>query len=199
MPILYILAGPNGAGKTTWYFTAIEQGFIRSSLPFINIDLITLRELGGYSQENFAMADAIARERIGDHINKEESFMIESNLSKVSEYDWIQLIIKKGYETVLYFLGTEDLDININRVKKRVKEGGHYVPESIIEHRYRMGLSYLKSKILIFKEAYIIDNSQEMFKVMAVLNSGRIIQMEERCPRWVDGILYIAKKIQNKR
>ena len=125
MSILYVIAGPNGAGKTTWYATAIEQKFIDSSLSFINVDLITLHELGGYSEENFAKADAVARERIGNFIHRGENFMIESNLSKASDYEWLQAVIKKGYEIVVYFLGTEDLDININRVKKRVKEGGH--------------------------------------------------------------------------
>ena len=125
--------------------------------------------------------------------------MIESNLSKSTEYDWLQAMIRKGYETVLFFLGTDDLDININRVKKRVKEGGHDVAESIIEHRYRMGLSYLKSKILIFKEAYIIDNSQETSKVMAVLNSGKIIQKEAGCPGWVEDVLFLAQRVQNKK
>ncbi|MCW3106067.1 MAG: hypothetical protein JWQ09_573 [Segetibacter sp.] len=153
MPILYILAGPNGAGKTTWYTTAIEQEFIHSSLPFINVDLITLHDLGGYSEENFAKADAIARERIGNYIHKGESFMIESNLSKASEYEWIQLMIKKGYETVLYFLGTDDLEININRVKKRVKEGGHDIPESIIEHRYKNGFILFEIENINFQRS----------------------------------------------
>lgn len=51
MPILYILAGPNGAGKTTFYFTAVEQRFINKNLPFINTDLITKEEPGGYTEK----------------------------------------------------------------------------------------------------------------------------------------------------
>ncbi len=76
MPTLYILAGPNGAGKTTFYFTAINQGFIDKDLPFINTDLITRDELGGYTNENFVKAEAIVRDRIADHISKEENFLI---------------------------------------------------------------------------------------------------------------------------
>ncbi len=53
MPTLYILGGPNGAGKTTFYFSAIEEGFIDKTLPFINADIIVKNELGGYSEENF--------------------------------------------------------------------------------------------------------------------------------------------------
>jgi predicted ABC-type ATPase len=65
MPTLYILAGPNGAGKTTFYQTAIEEDFISKELPFINVDLITKDELGGYSEINFARAEELYRERVG--------------------------------------------------------------------------------------------------------------------------------------
>jgi predicted ABC-type ATPase len=81
MPTLYILAGPNGAGKTTYYETAVAEGFIDSSLPFINVDLITRSLPGGYSQENFARAEEIARNNIAAHINTFTDFMIESNLA----------------------------------------------------------------------------------------------------------------------
>jgi predicted ABC-type ATPase len=111
MPTLYILAGPNGAGKTTFYFTAINQGFIDKDLPFINTDLITRNELGGYTNENFAKAEEFVRERIAAHISNEENFMIESNLARQSDYDWIKSIKNKGYEVVLYFLCTSSIDI----------------------------------------------------------------------------------------
>ena len=49
MPALYILAGPNGTGKTTYYETAIAEGFIDPSLPFVNVDLVTRTLPGGYT------------------------------------------------------------------------------------------------------------------------------------------------------
>lgn len=97
MPILYILAGPNGAGKTTFYQTALQLGFIPKELPFLNVDLITKTELGGYTDSNFAKADELYRERIGDMISKGQDFMIESNLAKDSEYDWVDKMKQKGY------------------------------------------------------------------------------------------------------
>jgi predicted ABC-type ATPase len=51
MPILYILAGPNGTGKTTYYETAIAEGFIDPTLPFVNVDLTTRSLPGGYTGE----------------------------------------------------------------------------------------------------------------------------------------------------
>jgi predicted ABC-type ATPase len=118
MPAIYILAGPNGTGKTTYYTTAIEEGFIDATLPFINVDLICRDQLGGYSEENTVKAEQIVRERIKSHIERSESFMIESNLAQQADYDWIQRMNAAGYETHLFFLCTSLVDINIQRVEK---------------------------------------------------------------------------------
>jgi predicted ABC-type ATPase len=197
MPTLYILAGPNGAGKTTFYNTAIEQNFIPSDLPFLNIDLIT-RELGSYSDFNFAKAEEIYRERITKLLQQGANFMIESNLAKDAEYEWIEAMIRKGYEVVLYFLCTDYIDdVHINRVQKRVKEGGHYVPPNIIEHRYKMSLLYLRSKLTLFKEVYLIDNNETTL-IKVVLRQGSIMYKEAECPAWIKKVIFIAERLRNK-
>jgi predicted ABC-type ATPase len=198
MPVLFILAGPNGAGKTTFYSTAAAQGFIPAELPFINIDLILKDELGGYNTENYIRADHIYRKRVGDYISQGKDFMIESNLARQADYEWIENMRKAGFDIVLYFLCTQDLTINIDRVRQRVKEGGHDVPESIIDQCFRNGLLYLKSRLHLFTETYIIDNSFEEPIEMAVLIKGRVITKNTDCPKWVDDLLYIAERIEKK-
>jgi predicted ABC-type ATPase len=47
-----VLGGANGVGKTTWYQCGIESKAISPELPFINIDMIVLREFGTYTPEN---------------------------------------------------------------------------------------------------------------------------------------------------
>jgi hypothetical protein len=54
MPTLYVSGGANGVGKTRWYQLGVENKSINPGLPFVNIDLIVLRELGGYTAENLA-------------------------------------------------------------------------------------------------------------------------------------------------
>ena len=196
MPILYILAGPNGAGKTTYYETAISEGFIDSNLSFINVDLITRSIPGMYTKENFAKAEVIARERISTHISQMSDFMIESNLATQKDYDWIASMIKKGYDVELYFLCTSFIEINTNRVKKRVAEGGHDIPAPIIEHRYKMGLTYLRGNLHLFQKAYLIDNSGETALVMAEINNGTLIMKDPHAPAWVTNTLYIIERLK---
>jgi predicted ABC-type ATPase len=196
MPTLYILGGANGVGKTTWYQTGIESNSINPALPFINIDMIVLHELGGYTPENLVRGEELARERMKALVQDRKDFMIESNLSKSSDFDWIALMRKNGYKTVLFFLSTSDVEINKTRVQARVQEGGHDIAEPIIEHRYRMGISYLKSKILDFSDATLIDVSTDEPRRIAQLQHGQIIHKELDCPQRVRDSLEIAEKLQ---
>jgi predicted ABC-type ATPase len=195
MPVLFILGGPNGAGKTTFYFQAIKDGFINKELPFINVDLIAKNELGGYSDPNFVAAAEIARNRISTCLSAKMDFMIESNLAKVADYDWIINLQKAGYEIVLYFLCTSDILINVDRIERRVKEGGHYIPPHIVADRYRLCLVYLKSRLNIFKEAYLVDNTGQSIQELVVLAYGRIQNEISDKPQWAEDILSIVKKL----
>lgn len=112
MPSVFILAGPNGTGKTTYYETGILSKAIIPKLSFINVDLIARSFPGGYLHENFIKAEEIARERIGDFLRRKEDFMIESNLATQRDYDWINAVVKIGYEVVLFFLCTSRVEIN---------------------------------------------------------------------------------------
>jgi len=168
VPVLYILAGPNGTGKTTFYSIAVQTGLIDKDLPFINVDLIT-QNLGGYTQENYIQAENIYRNTVKKYIDSNTDFMIESNLADSRSYEWLTLIKSKNYQLFLYYLSTDDVAINIGRVQRRVLEGGHDIPESIVKSRYLQSHSYLKTKLSDFKEAYLIDNSADTSQIQVRL------------------------------
>lgn len=199
MPTLYVLGGANGVGKTTWYQYGIGSKAISPDLPFLNIDLIVLNELGGYTAENIAIAEQIARERMRSLLNDRKDFMIESNLSKSADYDWISLMRKNGYETVLFFLGTNNVEINKARVKARVLEGGHDVADPIIEQRYQAGMSYLKSKMLDFSEVSLIDVSTHEPRRMAQLANGQIVFKDPNCSLWIMQALDLAERLMARQ
>jgi len=124
--------------------------------------------------------------------------MIESNLAESRNYDWIGIMKRNDYETVLFYLSTDDVEINIARVGRRVAEGGHNIPEAIIRTRYSQSHSYLKTKLAVFKEAYLIDNTTDVFKVDAKLESGKIIYKSSICCNWVKEVLSITERLQGK-
>jgi len=98
----------------------------------------------------------------------------------------------------LFFLGTENVQINRERVQQRVLEGGHDIPPSLIEHRFQIGLSYLKSKILEFTEATLIDVSQKAPKQMAILKLSIITYKHPEILPWVKETLHLAERLQQK-
>lgn len=120
--------------------------------------------------------------------------MIESNLAMSNDFTWIENMVKHGYEVILFFMCTGDVNININRVQRRVKEGGHDIPVEIILHRYKIGFTYLKGKLQLFKEVYLIDNATEEAVEVAQVINGKLIEISSPMPKWADELLYIVKR-----
>lgn len=121
--------------------------------------------------------------------------MIESNLASQRSYDWISLIKRNGYDVVLFFLSTDDVAINIERVEQRVKEGGHDIPEEIIKGRYLQSHSYLKTKLLEFIEVYLIDNSKDISQIVVQIKDGIIIKKTTEQQGWIKDVISIFERL----
>src|SRR5690606_36638714 len=83
--------------------------------------------------------------------------------------DMMRRAAEKGYKVYLYFVCTESPEINKYRVKLRVANGGHDVPEDKIESRYYRSLSLLYTAAQIAYQAYFFDNSMhgEPYRLIA--------------------------------
>jgi predicted ABC-type ATPase len=46
---------------------------------------------------------------------------------------------KMDYQVTCLFFWLNSEELAISRVKTRVKEGGHYIPEDVIRRRYKSG------------------------------------------------------------
>ena len=140
-PTIYILAGPNGAGKTT---------FANSFLPtfancreFLNADLIAAG-LAPFAPETQAIrASELLLKRIDELVATRTTFSFETTLAarsyQASIVEWRRL----GYRLVLYFIWLPSAELAIHRVAKRVREGGHIIPEAVVRRRYARGLANL--------------------------------------------------------
>ncbi|MCU0707469.1 MAG: hypothetical protein MUF23_04170 [Pirellula sp.] len=83
--------------------------------------------------------------RIDELVAARATFSFETTLAarsyRTSIIEWRRL----GYRVAMYFLWLPSAEMAINRVAKRVREGGHYIPESVVRRRYARGLSNLFS------------------------------------------------------
>jgi len=93
-------------------------------------------------------------------LEKRESFSFETVMSSPDKVALMEKARTLGYRTYLYFIATEDPQINIARVKSRVHLGGHDVPVDKIVSRYARSLDLLLPAIRQSHRAYLFDNSR---------------------------------------
>jgi predicted ABC-type ATPase len=65
-----------------------------------------------------------------------QSFCFETVMSHISKVHLLSQAGAMGYKTYLYFVFTDNVELNIARVKLRVLQGQHDVDESLIKSRY---------------------------------------------------------------
>ena len=129
---LYIIAGANGSGKTTFALSYAEL----NNLHFINADEIAKKYDPIDIQKYKVKAGKEFFRQLGEYLNKDESFIIETTLSGKYLIKMINEAKIKNFKVVLIYLYLEAEIENILRVKNRVLNGGHDVPEKDIKRRY---------------------------------------------------------------
>ncbi len=155
---LFVIAGCNGAGKTTASFRILPE--LLNCKEFVNADEIA-RGLSPFQPEKVAFeAGRIMLSRIHELIEKEEDFAFETTLATRSYIGFIRKAKNEGYFVSLIFFWLESPELAIERVKKRVLEGGHHIPEEVVKRRYQRGIENLLT--LFFDEVdylLIFDNT----------------------------------------
>ena len=115
------------------------------------------------------------------------SFTFETVMSSPDKVRLLERAQGLGYRTYLYYIATDDPEINISRVRARVRQGGHDVPEDKIVSRYHRSLDLLMEAIRHTHRAYIFDNSSpaEDRTWLAEVTEGRTLEMKtDRIPAW---------------
>ena len=156
---LYIIAGCNGAGKTTASFTILPE--ILDCKEFVNADEIA-KGLSPFQPEKVAFeAGRIMLNRIDELFKNQENFAFETTLSTKIYKQKIKFAKENDYNTTLLFFWLRNSDLAKERVKIRVKEGGHNIPIDVIERRYVNGIKNLFDIYLeIVDQVLIFDNSE---------------------------------------
>lgn len=182
-PVLYVFAGPNGAGKST-LFAQLKLSDWLKNVDQVNGDVI-YKESPWLTQDELAM---IVSERIKSLFEAHLSFSIETNLATSASYNVLESAHKKGYRVSLHFVCLEDTKQCRRRVVERVSKGGHDVPFTIVEHRYKNALSLIKQHYLLFNDIDFIDNSASSFTSVLRVENGTLAYQQAELPDWAAGI-----------
>jgi len=186
MPTYTIFAGTNGVGKTSIYKSIYYNE--NKDEKRINTDEIVAR-IGSWKDNNLQMKCAReAVKLIKSYISQEISFNQETTLSGKSILKNIKIAKENGFYIVMNYIGVENPEIAKARVRQRVSNGGHGIPEDIIERRYYASLKNLKGAIEICDEINVYDNT-EVFKEIIDFKDGNIIWKDKNMPSWTNDLL----------
>ncbi|TNG92633.1 hypothetical protein FHQ28_04065 [Pasteurellaceae bacterium USgator11] len=173
--------GTNGAGKTTL------RGFNQDSVQIvIDSDHIAMQ----INPENPRLVDSLAGRKAIElfkfAIEHQISFSMESTLSGNSILQRIKRAKENSFYVRLNYVGVNSVSINIDRVKARVANGGHFIDEATIRNRYDISLQNLIKTLPFCDEVFIYDNSEECPNLVFHLKEQQLTQWLDALPEWCE-------------
>lgn len=125
-------------------------------INYINADLIAAG-LSPFAPENVSvMAGKLMIQEIEKCAAESKSFAFETTLSGLSYVDKINRWKREGYEIVLYYFSLLSVQIAIDRVKTRVAQGGHDIPDDVIARRFYRSQKNLKILFKPIVDAWVV-------------------------------------------
>jgi len=178
----YILfAGVNGAGKSTLY----QSQTFNPTVQRINTDEI-IREFGKwYNPPDIIAAGKIVIKRFGEYIENGITFSQETTLCGKSILKNIQRAKKEGYLIEMHYVGVDSVEIAKERIKKRVENGGHGIPDKDVERRYIASFENLRQVMEDIDLVAFYDNT-ETFRRIAIYRKGSIVRLSKTVPFWFE-------------
>jgi predicted ABC-type ATPase len=131
-------------------------------------------------------AAQFAKEQREICLKNRSSLIFETVLSAPDKIDFIQRAKQQSYFIRLFFIGTDNPQINAFRVAKRVMEGGHDVPIPKIISRYYKSIANCILLSQIVNRLYVYDNSvnNELTKLLFRTNEGKLVKEYAPIQEW---------------
>jgi predicted ABC-type ATPase len=166
-----MIARPNGAGKST-----LAPVLLRDTIgvdEFVNADTIALG-LSAFQPDSVAFeAGRIMLRRLNELADSRASFAFETTLASRSYAPWVRRLREQTYTFHLFYLWLRSPDLAVERVRERVRLGGHDVAEAVIRRRYEKGLRNLFALYLPLADTWrVYDNSDAREPVLIAAGLG---------------------------
>jgi len=126
---------------------------------------------------NSYLASALAEALRQELLEAGQTFTFETVMSHPSKIDFMKQARALGYRVYLYFVATDDPEINIDRVHRRVLQGGHPVDDGKVIDRYYKSIALMTQACAVAHRAYIFDNSGSKHKLLAEVTDFETIKL----------------------
>jgi len=182
-PGVTFVAGPNGAGKST--LTSGNLDFF-SLFPLLDPDALAKPIQADSKNKHPLAAGREVLDRIHENLRNGSSFAVETTLSGKLYLQTMLEARRIGFRVSLVYVGTANVEINVQRVADRVLLGGHGVPEEDIRRRYERSLSNLVIAVPRTDLTILFDNSRPIAEEISGNAYDLIGVIEGRATYWAD-------------
>jgi predicted ABC-type ATPase len=176
-----LVVGPNGAGKST--FVALTLAPLLPRSVFVNADEIAKQRWPDDPLAHAYDAARVASETRSRLIELGRSFIAETVFSHPSKLDLVHAAIAADYTVVVHVLLIPE-DLAVERVERRVRAGGHSVPEDKIRQRHRRLWALVATAARQADAATVYDNSRREGPRIVARMSGGLAVGSPSWPGW---------------
>jgi len=169
-PVLIILAGSAGAGKTTFYESKLKTVFPTllkaSASPLEQAE--TNRERARLLKEGqpFVYQDAT----------------IDSQIIREAH--------DSGFDVKVFYIATEDPNLNMGRVVVRVNNGGSFASLARIPDDYAQSMKQLSDVKKVADDLMLFDNTAHGrgHRLVAHFQAGELMKLARSVPKWTQNV-----------
>ena len=145
----------------------------------------------------YRCADELLIYRVDKLCHDGVDFILEFCPTNRNKFDTIKFYSEMyKYDVISFFVGTDDVGINLERVHKRIEQGGDLISDDKIYSRYQNTFNSILEIVNISKSTCFIDNSGETPKVIAIQKKNRFYILMNDC-EWFNK--RVKRKILNQK
>ena len=185
MAVFTVIAGPNGSGKSS----LTRQLDFEGRVNLLDPDAIARQMTPDDPSRSALSAGREVIRRSRSYIEAGENFAVETTFSGGWILTTIEAAIDKGFFIRLVYVCLNTPERNIQRVRERVAQGGHSVPDEDIRRRYSRSLENVATILEKVNQASLYDNSEEALRKVLEMRKGAITWQDSNLPLWASGLI----------
>lgn len=184
MKIYTIIGGVNGCGKSSL------TGILKAEHTDLGIVVDPDKLSAELCSDTYAGCK-LAVEKLEGALTAGISFTQETTLSGAYAHRLAKRAKEAGYFVRLYYVGLDTLSESVQRIESRVRRGGHNIPLSDVERRFKRRFLDAARILSYCDEAKFFDNDNG-FRLVAKYEDGEFLLTDNLAPKWMHELIGTA-------
>jgi predicted ABC-type ATPase len=194
-PQLLVIGGPNGAGKSTFSKDLSAEGALIYDADIVKAQLsVKFPDLPDESIYYAIEQDYL--DNIDTALKLRQHFTLETNFRDAELLNTVTRFKEAGYDTTLVYMCLRSVEQSMDRVNRRVRNGGHFVDNNSVSYNFNIGLKNLEYFANRFDNIEVIDVSNDVLHIKSLLSvqDKQLMYYDEKSPDWTK--TYLLKIVQ---